>query len=294
MPRPDAIQALKELDPGQRALLDLSLNREMSDAMISALLEDVDEPGVAGMRTEALTALALAAEIDGPNPTDEVERQLRSASDQQWLGAGKVNGNGNGHRNGVVATVPLPAHPRRSKPAQQAEPQRGERSGRIWAVAFALLALIGAISIAAALIGGDDDSPSNTSAETREAPSGSGAAPGGAANPAAPAEPVAFEALTPGAVAGAVTIAPAADGERYVLRLDGLPQSGGYYRLWLYDSLIESAPVAGLASGSGSVAFELPADAGGYENLDLSVESGPGDTIHSGQSIFRVSLADID
>ena len=326
MTRPPAIEALKELDPGQRALLDLSLNRELSDSLIAGLLENVDESGVAGMRTEALAALARAAAIDGPDASGEVERQLRLASDQQWLGAGEANGHsngtanvhakanghangngrangtgytngnghGNGHGSGVVAAAPRvatqpSAPPRRPRAAERTAPAGS--SGRIWAVAFAVLALVGAISIIAALVGGDEEpTASNSSAETREtAPSGD--APSGV--PAA-TEPVALEALTPGAVAGAATIAPAADGEGYVLRLEGLPRADGYYRLWAYDSLIESVPVAGLAAGSGSVAFELPADAGDYESLDLSVETGPGDSIHSGTSLFRIPLADID
>ena len=308
MTRPPAIEALQELDPGQRALLDLSLNRELSDSLIAGLLENTDESGVAGMRTEALAALARAAAIDGPGATREVERQLRSASDQQWLGAGETNGRGNGHSNGhaaatvhgraaqnghstangngngVVATVPARA-------TQPSAPRReSTRSGRVWAVAFVVLALIGAASIAVALTSGDDEpAASSTAGEGDVAPA---AAPANQGEPAA--APVSLEALTPGAVAGAATVAPAADGERYVLRLQGLPQPDGYYRLWAYDSLIESAPVAGLAAGSGSVTFELPADASDYENLDLSVEDGPGDSIHSGQSLFRISLADID
>ena len=314
MTRPAAIEALKELDPGQRALLDLSLNRELSDSLIAGLLENTDESGVAGMRTEALMALARAAEIDGPNATGEVERQLRSASDQQWLGAGETNGdlsgssNGdadgpaiaatNGHSTGtgVVGTVPA-QRSQRSKPGTA--PRKRDRSGRVWAIAFALLALIGAAAIAVALIGGDGEEPATTSeapAETREpAETGEATPGGGAANQgaAAPAEPLALEALTPGAVTGSATIAPAPGGEGYVLRLEGLPQDG-YYRLWAYDSLIDSVPVAGVASGSGSVTFDLPAGADGYESLDLSAEDGPGDEIHSGTSLFRISLADID
>jgi len=320
MTRPAAIEALKELDPGQRALLDLSLNRELSDSLIAGLLENTDESGVAGMRTEALAALARAAAIDGPGATGEVERQLRSASDQQWLGAGETNGhrngianghtigraNGNGHANGngypnrnghgsgVVAAAPRvatqpSAPPRRPRPAERTAPAPAGRSGRVWAVAFVVLALIGVTSIAVALISGDDEPASSSPAEAGEATTAGGAASQGGA----PAEPFAFDALTP-AVAGAATIAPATDGEGYVLRLEGLPQPDGYYRLWAYDSLIESVPVAGLAAGNGSVAFELPADAGDYESLDLSVEEGPGDSIHSGQSLFRISLADID
>ena len=298
MTRPAAIEALKELDPGQRALLDLSLNRELSDSLIAGLLENTDESAVAGMRSEALAALARAAAIDGPGAAGEVERQLRSASDNQWLGAGETNGHSNGHTNGhtkpsgsgVVGTVPA-QRSRPSAPPREVDRSDRDRSGRIWAVAFVILALIGAASIAVALIGGDDETTSSsTTTETREtAPSG------GAANQeqAPPAEPIALEALTPGAVAGSATVAPAAGGEGYVLRLEGLPQ-GGYYRLWAYDSLIESAPVAGVAAGSGSVAFELPADAGDYESLDLSAEDGPGDQIHSGQSLFRLALSDID
>ena len=326
MPRPDVIEALKELDPGQRALLDLSLNRELSDSLIAGLLENVDESGVAGMRSEALAALARAAEIEGPEAAGEVERQLRSASDQQWLGVeeeanGNRKGSATGHPrvhadgSGVVATVPsgaprAAAPPRRPQAARPSATEKPDRSRRGWAVAFALLALAGVVSIIIALAGGDEGG-SDSASEPRDAATtgqatgegstgtGEGNTGGGEGNagegaPAPPAEPVQLEALTPGAVAGGASIAPAADGEGLVLRLSGMPDPDGYYRLWLYDSLIESAPVAGIASGSGAVRFELPADAADFESLDLSVEDSPADSTHSGSSVFRIPLSAID
>jgi hypothetical protein len=301
MPREDVIEALKELDPGQRALLDLSLNRELSDTLIAGLLENVDESGVAGMRSDALAALARAAAIDGPGAAGEVERQLRSASDQQWLGAepkgnGHANGHSNGHArvhangNGVVATVPSSA-PRSRPTAPRARPTAPDRSRRAWGIAFVLLALAGIVSIVIALTGGDEDGDTNSSANAPSVPAANGGSDsqGGAA-----AAPVQLEALTPGAVAGGATIAPAANGEGLVLRLEGMPDPDGYYRLWLYDSLIESAPVAGIAAGSGVVRFELPADAADFAYLDLSLEDSAADTTHSGRSVFRIPLSDID
>ena len=201
---------------------------------------------------------------------------------------GHANGhsNGNGNGNGTASSAPCP--PTRPQPSDA--PQRrarplGPHLGR-------RLRRPGADRR-------DLDRRRSDQRRRRAQPSSTPAETGAAAPPPTPraerpAEPIALEALTPGAVAGSATIAPAAEGEGYVLRLEGLPQPDGYYRLWAYDSLIESAPVAGLAAGSGSVAFELPADAGDYESLDLSVEAGPGDSIHSGQSLFRISLADID
>lgn len=302
MNRPAVIDALKELDPGQRALLDLSLNRELSDSMIAGLLENIDESGVAGMRAEALTTLAQAAGVEGPEASQVVERELKRASDRHWLGVGDTNGNGNGSAPEArpARTEPQPGPPPppvRREPPPDSYSARGSRG--LWL--GLLLIVAGIVGIVIAVAGGGDSSDEASTAgaepvpqvQPGPAPGPDGGATGEDRPPPAPEpepEGIVLRPL-PGTGLGAarVAITPAGEG-RYEVRLRGLSDAGGYYRLWLYDSLIESLPVAGAAGGDASFSFELPSGAESYGSLDLSRESARGDRIHSGQSLFRVPL----
>src|SRR5215207_8826711 len=73
--------ALAELDPADRALLDLSLRRGQSDAEL-AELAGAEPDEVARRRAEALEHIARKA---GPD-SDELEAEPLAASDRAWLG----------------------------------------------------------------------------------------------------------------------------------------------------------------------------------------------------------------
>jgi hypothetical protein len=70
------------------------------------------------------------------------------------------------------------------------------------------------------------------------------------------------------------------------------PKGGnGVYELWLYNAIIGAQSLGSTVSGDGTISHALPSDAADYQYLDLSRESGPNDSIHSGISVRRAELA---
>ena len=114
-----------------------------------------------------------------------------------------------------------------------------------------------------------------------------------AQKPAAPAEPQAKPepkgatqpkpaAIRLTALGGNARGTASLDGNRLKLKLSGLP--AGAHEVWLYDSIIDAKSL-----GSGK-SFKLPRTAKRYEFVDVSVEPADGNANHSGQSVLRVPL----
>jgi hypothetical protein len=91
-----------------------------------------------------------------------------------------------------------------------------------------------------------------------------------------------------------VTISGSGEDRTIEVQLKGMPAPGGgsgVYELWLYNAIIGAQSLGTIDSGDGTISQKLPADAGDFRYLDLSRESGPDDTVHSGISIRRAELA---
>jgi Anti-sigma-K factor rskA len=260
--------ALAELDPADRALLDLSLRRGQSDAEL-AELAGVEPAEVARRRVEALEQIAREARLDG----DDLEAELLAAPDSDWL-----------------ANTPAPTRrPRAPLPL-------------LGAALFAVVAITAAIVVA---VGGGSSAPDDSPTADVDAADVPGdaetqpqaAAPDSASGEAEP-EPrdarseIAIAPLrgvrTPGRVTVLVGRSPGA--RSIEARLRGLPNPRGRYELWLYDSRGRSARLGHLDAGTGRISARLPRRAGRYRFLDLSREPKPADARHSGQSLFRSRL----
>src|SRR5688500_20326408 len=77
--------ALADLDPGNRALLDLSLRRGVSDAEIGELLrKDPDE--VARGRDTVLGLIADVLGLEGDDRRERVRRAVAELPDEAWRG----------------------------------------------------------------------------------------------------------------------------------------------------------------------------------------------------------------
>ena len=150
---------------------------------------------------------------------------------------------------------------------------------------------------------GDDQADDETSA-AQTAP---GAAPAPADEPQAEPAPapqpqeepaptppagdaITLEPLRGAPTEGTATVSVSAQGGAPVARveLDGLRRPRGVYALWLFSSLITSQPLGTIDSGDGVISAPLPADAGSYAYLDLSLERSAGDRLHSGRSVMRI------
>ena len=79
------------------------------------------------------------------------------------------------------------------------------------------------------------------------------------------------------------------------MSLRGLPPSepGQFYELWLLNSVDDMVALGTFsvpASGAVDVTVPLPADAGRFGALDLSLEPDDGDPAHSTISVLRAPL----
>ena len=101
--------------------------------------------------------------------------------------------------------------------------------------------------------------------------------------------------LEDGGAGGQGTATLAGAGDRATVSLRGLPPSepGQFYELWLLNSVDDMVALGSFsvpASGELDVTVPLPADAGRFGALDLSLEPDDGDPAHSTISVLRAPL----
>ena len=281
--------AIGDLDPGNRALLDLSLRRGVSDAEIGELLRK--EPAeVARGRDAVLELLADALDVGGHDRRERVREAVAALSDDAW--------------HPPAAAPPPPAPPPPTPPEEpleevaerdreravtarelddkhlfKAEPaKRSRRAG--------LLALVGLLAVVIALIavlsdGGDDDEPENANGNGSP-PAQNGGSPEGSTE----------DLATVGGGKGSGTVAVTDEGATVTIR--GLPDpKGGVYGVWLYDSIVRAKSLGTIEGGSGQLTATLPPDARSYRFLDVSLEPDDGNPNHSGDSVMRAPVGEL-
>jgi hypothetical protein len=246
--------ALARLSPDDRALLELSLRRHVSDQEIAGLL-NVQSDDVKRRRGRALGRLAEHLDLAS---TD----QLADLLARGWDGAVKP-----AHRNGAPAPKP-------SRPARMVvEPVPATRRGRLLLL-LALLAAAVVGAIALAISGGNDQGSTSPAAPARPAPE-IGAGPSAALAPVGPVRGVRGTARLRGFALS--------------LRTQGLPSGGGDYTVWLYDSVANATPVGRLRAGR--LEARLPSGFTRYRYIDVSREPRDGNANHSGASVLRAPLS---
>jgi hypothetical protein len=287
--------ALGDLDPGNRALLDLSLRRGVSDVEIGELLRK-EPTDVARGRDAVLELLADALDVAGPDRRERVREAVAALPDEAWRPA---------------TPPPPPPPPPAASPPPPSErvapreplkpdldlppvdrdrgdelyfeptPRRSRRSRRGGLLlVLALLAVLGAV-LALILSGGDDDGsnesgsqPAPKQDQPAPAPDGRGAR---------------LAALPGGRGEGRLVVTD----EGATITLRGLPEPDGAYHVWLYDSVVDAKSLGTITEGSGKLEVQLPADARRYVFLDVSLEPADGNPNHSGDSVLRAPLRDL-
>ena len=289
--------ALAELSPDDRALLELSLMRGVSDEEIAGLLH-VDTQHVQVRRDEALDQL-IGRLDDAARLGELLPRENGNASAETTELPPVADGTPPAETNGAATTS-----------------QPDARRRRI-ALGLALLAAV-VLAVVVATSGGGGSEPElgqqqQTPPERKPAepalgtpggenpkpapkkpepapkkpePAPKKAKPAPAAPPAAPALAVPLEPL--GAASGARGTAGMADGS-LELRASGLPK--GTYTVWLYDSVIDAKPIGRFSGTSGDLDVKLPKGSERYESIDVSREPADGNQNHSGESVLRAPLA---
>jgi hypothetical protein len=102
-------------------------------------------------------------------------------------------------------------------------------------------------------------------------------------------EPLKPLALRVPDASGSVTVSGAGTARKLNLTYRGLPRVGGqHYEVWLYNTIIDSRPLGRIASGSGRLSLTLPADAGTYHQIDVSLQTA-GYHYDSGESVLRAA-----
>jgi hypothetical protein len=244
--------ALERLSPDDRALLELSLRRGVSDDDIAGLLH-VHREHVEHRREIAIERIA--------EDLDSGDRAEVAALIGQ---SGRVNG-----RDTAAAA------PRRRATELPPSPHAAGRDRRrrnligLALVAAAVAALAGAL-----FSGGDESVPAPIPAK-QPAP-----------KPAAPAAgpPVALTSLVPGA-GGSARLS----GSRLQLEVSGLP--AGSYAVWLFDDVSDARMVARFQGPRANIAARLPQGFRSHRFIDISREPADGNPNHSGASVLRVPLA---
>jgi hypothetical protein len=103
--------------------------------------------------------------------------------------------------------------------------------------------------------------------------------------------PGALSAL-PGGIAGAsgAVHLSGATPPKITLTVSGLPApaAGAHYEAWLFSSVLDSVPLGTVAAGHSTQTFALPAGAGHYASIDVSLQPAGG-VSHSGDSVLRTA-----
>lgn len=295
--------ALADLDPGNRALLDLSLRRGVSDAEIGELLSKRPDE-VARGRDAVLELLADALDVAGHDRRDRVRQAVAALPDEAWRGrAPSAPPPRPSPPEAVARPEPPPPEreppppeepeerdeeiderPTRRQPAVYIAPGEGRRPRRAgMLVAIGLLVVVVALALLLFGGGGDDDEP---------APNGdrNGAEPAPDGGGAQDEREVPLRAVGGGDGGGRVSVSPAGE---IVISVRDLPPAEGSYQAWLYNSVVDATAVGTLEGPNGRLSVRLPAEAGDYRFIDVSREPADGNANHSGASVLRAPLGEL-
>lgn len=268
--------ALAGLDPGSRALLDLSLRQRVSDAEIAELLGKGPDD-VARSRDDVLELLADALGVDGDARRSRVRDALVELPEEAWQGRGPQ----------LPAAPPGPsAAPRPpAHPSERRRPPRERR--RVDPRAIVALAAVAAVALVTVLLAGgddagDEDGPGDRGGRTATEPD-PGAGPDGRTARLAP--------VAGRRGRGRVTLSE--DRERLAISIRGLPEPEGSYEIWLYSSIVDARSLGSFRRSRIELDARLPADPRDYRWIDVSHEPADGNPNHSGESVMRVPVEDL-
>jgi hypothetical protein len=308
------IDAAAKLDPADRALLNLWVNRGLDDERLTELT---------GMSIDALHVRRdkivgqLAAELGLPD--EDVRGALeRISPDDEAVSPPAPNGltdaapSPNGAMTVTEPEAPPPngamtvTEPEAPPPVAEAPPPAPDLApsppegpaeaphSRRW-LWLGLLALVVIAAVVIAIIaGGGRSSPasrrtaSTPSTTTTAAPTPTVPTP---AHPTASPVPAPLAGL-PGGLAhasGSVKLSGKLKNLKLNLSVRGLPAAhAGHYEVWLYNTVIDSQPLGRLRNGHHRLTVHLPANVRHYRWIDISFQP-VGAVNHSGESELRAS-----
>ena len=259
--------ALAGLDPEVRALVELSLIRDVADEDIASILgSDVEEVQI--RRADALVRLAVDLGAASGEEVGALMHDMRELPGVRWRDEGEAH-----HR--TLRDLEQEPEPEPQAPAPAVVEPGAKRKRRVGPAVLAGILVAAVVAVVLALSGGEDDGGGGEQA----------------AEPAAPAtgKPAKLAPPAGGTGEGSAEV----NGDRLELSVSGLPDPGeGGYVVWLYSSLSEARPLSGPQSeGAFDLTTALPEGAGRYRFIDVSLEPADSNRNHSGQSVLRVPTA---
>jgi hypothetical protein len=270
------IDAAAKLDPADRALLNLWVNRGLDDERLTELTGmSIDALHV---RREKIVA-QLAAELGLPD--EDVREALEQISpDDEALSPPAPNG--------VADAAPSP------NGAVAVPEVRAPRSRR-WPW-LGLLALVVIVAVVIAIIaGGGRSSPAprpaartpSTATTATPTPTVPGPVHPTTGNPVPPPLTALPGGLT--RASGSVKLSGKVKHLKLSLTVRELPAAhAGHYEVWLYNTVIDSRPLGRLRNGHHRLTVHLPANVRHYRWIDISFQP-VGAVNHSGESELRAS-----
>jgi len=319
------IAATSALDPASRAMLNLWLHRGLSDAQIAEFI-GTTPAGVAARREALVSTLATELEASPQEVQESVDQLAASREDPPASEPAAESAPGPPEQpapaeeppeSGATVAPTGPAAVAEKEKAAEPEPEQpGEESfpeataGRrrpsrtvALIVVLALLALLLLISV---LLAGSSKSTS----APKSVPSSRGAPSAGTARPPRAAAPRPPRAAAPrptpprvlhlrpvgratSSAEGLVTLIRSTGGVtrlRLTVRHLRPPPRSAVYGVWLYNSVLDAAPLAILRPAGRPINVRLPPRFARYRFVDVSVQP-IGSYYHSGQSVLRAPLS---
>ena len=258
--------ALARLSADDRALLELSLHRGVSDEDIAALLR-VHREHVEHRREVALDQLV-----------DDLGSDSRAEVATLVGRRGRTNGE-EPIEQAPVAPLPPGRRVTDRPPSPQAKQRRRRDAGLVAAAALAAAGTAVVLALSAGreepVLGPDPDP-----------------APSPAPSPAPAPAPQAEEARAALAPVTSNTQSRGTVGVRgSTLRLRVARLPAGSYAVWLFDDVSDARQVARFKGPSADLRARLPKGFRRYRSIDVSREPSDGNPNHSGASLLRAPLA---
>jgi Anti-sigma-K factor rskA len=268
--------ALQELDAEDRALLELSVVREISDDDIAGLL-GVDAGRIEERREAALHRLAELLGETGDGGIEWITDTMRELPASRW---NREEDPGHTGPIGIPDEIPPEPAPAAEPPAPEPPPGEPRRWSSVRPAFLGALVIAALVALVVSLAGKDDSEPSSSGSP---APSTS---PGTTTGPSAQ-----LGHISPSSASGAADLVRTGKGTLLHVSVKGLPPppKGGYV-VWLYNSITDARDLGGSLRGTFTLQAALPGDYRRYRFVDISREPADGNRNHSGQSVLRTPL----
>lgn len=256
--------ALRQMSPEERALIELSLVRGVSDADIASLL-GTEPHTVRERRDVALGELATAA-------GDGSERGRAAAADHL---RGRERKADSGVATELDSDAAAAVDEADGSEAATASPQGRRRATRLGLALLGGLVVAALVALVLALVGKGGD-------------------PGAGVGAAPAAKPARLEPLIPGSATGTAHVVTRGGTTRLRVSVRGLPEppKGGYV-IWLYNSVGDARALGGQLRGTFTTDTPLPPGYHRFRFIDISREPADGNRNHSGQSVLRLSVSSL-